>query len=162
MRFLFLFCGWVMSNRLCAYLLEWRTNQENLLLAWRPPSEWEPFGLCRYASAPPSVKIFRRYGHYSNSILLTFHNPGLVLKSAFAKKTHNQSLLQLFLTVSWDLLAQRNNTPDCLCISVVPEARESRALEGRRVSSKSPSGHKRMVFPWWGVIELPSRQINYP
>ena len=61
-----------------------------------------------------------------------------------------------------------------LCSSGSNAQGEWRALEGRRVSSRNPSrvrdgdkgvagrnGREYVVFPRWGVIDLPSRQINY-
>ena len=57
------------------------------------------------------------------------------------QQTGDHGLLQLFLTVSWDLLAYRG-TPDGALDSLKfrkQRTRQVEALEGRRVSSKIPS-----------------------
>ena len=90
------------------------------------------------------------------------------------KKVHFKSRCQLFLTVSWDLRAQRGIPDGVLCISVVPEARTRRVegpgrapcqlkrpfkgLRQRRGSCKEEL--QRTVFPQRGDIALPFRQIN--
>ena len=74
-----------------------------------------------------SFEPINRSVHLLNFILLTFRNQGSVYKNAFSSNAQSRSLSVVFDGV-------------LISISVVLEAtHESRAIEGRRVSSKSPS-----------------------
>ena len=91
---------------------------------------------------PKAFSFVTRSGHQLNSILLTLHGQGLVVKSALSQ-THSQGSCQMFMMVSWDrrIKCGRHTwwcpfSPEYQKICM---KRAMGTLEGRCVSSKSPS-----------------------
>ena len=77
----------------------------------------------------------RSAGHQLNSILLTFQNQGSMYKSGFSTNAQSR-----FASVVFDGVSAPLTVFLFLCSSGSNAQGESRALERRRVSSKSPKG----------------------